>query len=165
MELMSNFEMNSVFEQYQDFLTGLEFPIQQTIVSQPVDLSQYINLQKEMLRNTTNPIKRQLLETYINHAESYTKSNQMIQRQRYIIYGVQIQDGSEDSYIEAVKDLEEKTLYITSGLHELELSAEEINNKEIIKYFHTFFDYHSAQLYPIQNESIPQMITGGKNND
>src|SRR4051794_34742588 len=64
MELMSNFEMNSVFEQYQDFLTGLEFPIQQTIVSQPVDLSSYINLQKDMLKKTENPMKRSLLESY-----------------------------------------------------------------------------------------------------
>ena len=158
---MSNFEMNSVFEQYQDFLTGLEFPIQQTIVSQPVDLSSYINLQKEMLKNTTNPIKQRLLQTYIEHAEAYTKSNQMIQRQRYMIFSVQIQDGTEESYIESVKDLEEKTLYIQSGLHELELSAIEVTNQEIIKYFHTFFDYKNAQLFPIEHEYIPQMITGG----
>lgn len=162
MELMSNFEMNHVFEQYQDFLTGLEFPIQQTIVSQPVDLTQYISLQKEMLKNTTNPIKQGLLETYITHAESFTKSQQMIQRQRYIIYGVQIQDGTEEAYMDAIKDLEEKTLYITSGLDELELSAQNVTNKEIIKYFHTFFDYSSAQLLPIENEFIPQMITGGE---
>ncbi|MGE7687327.1 hypothetical protein [Peribacillus simplex] len=159
---MSNFEMNHVFEQYQDFLTGLEFPIQQTIVSQPVDLTQYISLQKEMLKNTTNPIRQGLLETYITHAESFTKSQQMIQRQRYIIYGVQIQDGTEEAYMDAIKDLEEKTLYITSGLDELELSAQTLTNKEIIKYFHTFFDYSSAQLLPIENEFIPQMITGGE---
>ena len=161
MELMSNFEMNSVFEQYQDFLTGLEFPIQQTMVSQPVDLTNYIHLQKEMLKNTTNPVKRRLLGTYIEHAESYTKSNQMIQRQRYIIFGVPIQDGTEEAYYEAVKDLEEKRLYIQSGLHELELSALEVTNQEIIKYFHTFFDYKNAQLFPIEHECIPQMITGG----
>ncbi|MEH6949120.1 hypothetical protein V7068_19035 [Bacillus sp. JJ634] len=154
--------MNRVFEQYQDFLTGLEFPIQQTITSQPVDLSSYIHLQKDILRNTKNPKKRLLLETYIEHAEGFTKSNQMIQRQRYIIYGVPIQDGTEESYMESIKDLEEKTLYITSGLHELELSAHEVSNKEIIKYFHTIFDYHSAQLFPIESEMIPQIITGGK---
>ncbi|MFB9324296.1 hypothetical protein ACFF2X_43705, partial [Cryptosporangium minutisporangium] len=42
MELMSNFEMNQVFDKYEDFLMGLEYPIQQVIVSQPVDLTKYI---------------------------------------------------------------------------------------------------------------------------
>jgi hypothetical protein len=154
--------MNQVFEQYQDFLTGLEFPIQQTIVSQPVDLTQYITLQRKMLRDTDNPIKQRLLETYITHAESFTTSQQMIQRQRYIIYGVQIPNGTEEAYMESIKDLEEKTLYITTGLDELELSTQEVTNKEIIKYFHTMFDYHSAQLFPIESEYVPQMIIGGE---
>ncbi|MDF1995806.1 hypothetical protein [Peribacillus frigoritolerans] len=157
--------MNHVFELYQDFLTGLEFKIQETIMSQPVDLSNYINLQKDMLRNTENPMKSKLLESYIEHGESYTKSNKMTQRHRYIVYGAPIQDHTEEAFFEAIKDLEEKTLYITSGVNEFELSALEVSNKEIIKYFHMMFDYKSAQLYPIGSESIPQIIIGGKKHD
>lgn len=161
LELMSNVEMNNLFESYDDFLTGLEFPIQETSVSQPVDLSKYIDIQREILSKTTNEMKRKMLKGYIEHAENFTKSQKMIQRQRYIAYSVPIKDGTEESYLEAVRDLEERTLYIKAGLHELELTAEETTNKEIVKYFHTFFDYHSAQLFPIENEKIPQMITGG----
>lgn len=161
LELMSNIEMNSLFETYEDFLSGLEFPIQETSVAQPVDLSKYINTQKEILSNTKSEMKRQMLESYIEHAENYTKSQKMIQRQRYIIYSAPIKGGNEESYLDAVRDLEEKTLYIKSSLHELELTVEETTNREIVKYFHTFFDYHSAQLFPIHDEKIPQMITGG----
>lgn len=161
MELMSNFEMNKIFEKYEDFLTGLEFPLQETIVSQPVDLTRYIEHQKRILSETTNPIKQKLLEKYIDYADSFTKSQQMIQRQRYIIFSTPIKDKTEEAYIEAVKDLDERTFFVTSGLHELELTAESVSNKEIIKYFHTFFDYHSAQLFPIQSEITPQMIIGG----
>lgn len=162
MELMSNFEMNRIFDKYEDFLTGLEFPIQETVVSQPVDLTRYIEHQRQILKNTTNPIKRQLLQTYMDYTDGFTKSQQMIQRQRYIIFSEKISDTTEEAYIEAVKELNERASYIRSGLHDLELSAEDLTNKEIIKYFHTFFDYYSAQQFPIQNEIIPQMITGGK---
>lgn len=159
---MNNFEMNRIFEIYEEFLTGLEFPIQQTIVSQPVDLTRYIELQKSILKNTENPIKRTLLEKYIDYADSFTKSQQMIQRQRYIIFSAPIKDSTEEAYLEALNTIEENSTFIQSGLHEMELSASDITNQEIIKYFHTFFDYHSAQMFPVQSDIIPQMITGGK---
>lgn len=162
MELMNNFEMNRVFEIYEEFLTGLEFPIQQTIVSQPVDLSRYIELQQNILKNTTNPIKRNFLEKYIEYADSFTKSQQMIQRQRYIIFSTPLKDNTKEAFIEAQNAIHENSMFIQSGLHELELTATDATNKEIIKYFHTFFDYHSAQLFPVQSEIIDQIITGGR---
>lgn len=45
-QLMSNNELRILLEKYEAFLKSLIFPIQQEIVSEPVDLKEYIRTQK-----------------------------------------------------------------------------------------------------------------------
>lgn len=163
LELMSNFEMNEVLEGYETFLRTLNFSVQTTIVSQPIDLNQYVQQQRKLLERTTNPYKRELLEGYVEYLRSIELSQSMIQRQRYIVFSEQISSVTKEAYNDAIYSLENKHKHIKSGLEEIGLEVKELIDMEIIRYFQTLYNYSASQYRPIQETIIPLFTMGVKN--
>jgi type IV secretory pathway VirB4 component len=162
LELMSHSELNQVFEEFEAFLKSVTFNMQIEMVSQPVDLKEYIHGQEQQLKKVDNPYRKQLLQGYIDYSKDMENSQQIIQRQRYIVIDEPIKDTTEHGYKQTLHELFEKTDSIKAGLKELDLTAEEVSNVEAIRLFHIFFDYSEAQSSPILGEFVPQIITGGK---
>jgi hypothetical protein len=165
MELMGNLEANDLFERYEGFLSTLTYPTQQTIVSMPVDLKTYIDQQKQILANTTNPFKRMLLEDYIQYAKDIETSQDIMQRQRFVAFYIKPKNDTEDALFEAELELNERRDEIMTAVSELDLMAEEVTDLEIVRYFHTLFDYTGSQNRPIESTIVPQIIHGGKKDD
>lgn len=159
-ELMSQNELHLLLESYEAFLKSLTFRIQQEIVSEPVDLKQYIHSQEEQLEKTIDFNRRLLLKSYIDYTKSMETSRQIIRRQRYIIFDVKIKGSTNKDYEEAVYEIEDKKDHITSGLRDLDLSCQPINNVEIVRFFHIFFNYDGA-LHQRINPDMLQNITIG----
>jgi hypothetical protein len=165
MELMGNLEANDLFERYEGFLSTLTYPTQQTIVSMPVDLKSYIDQQKQILADTTNPFKRMLLEDYIQYAKDIETSQDIMQRQRFVAFYIKPKNDSEEALFEAELELNERRDEIMTAVSELDLLAEEVTDLEIVRYFHTLFDYTGSQSRPIESTTVPQIIHGGKKDD
>lgn len=162
LELISNFALEQLFGKFEQVLTGLNYHFQTLNISMPVDLSRYIQEQREILNKTTNKFKRKLLEGYIKYAEDIEKRENIMQRQRIIaFYEVMKEDTPEERY-KALLELEEKRNELMSGISELELEVKQATEKEIIHEFHTIFDYKTAQNRPIDNSNIPQIIIRGE---
>ncbi|MCR6465155.1 DUF87 domain-containing protein [Bacillus paranthracis] len=157
LELMSNLELNETLEKYESFLRTLHFPLQTEIISQPVDLKKYVEEQKELLRATTNLYKRELLEGYIEYLHSIEISQSMIQRQRYVVFDEKIMGVTKQAYIDALHSIGNKFKHIKSGLEEIGLEVNEVNEVEIARYFQTMYDYVSSQYRPIQ--SVVELMT------
>lgn len=162
MELTSNAECNEIFEMYEGFLMSLNYPVQQTMVSMPVDLKSYIENQEQILNNTKNPYKRILQESYIEYANEIEVSQDIMQRQRYIIFAEKLKEDTPKQRYALALEIDEKKQEIISGLSELELTVESVTDIEIIRYLHTLFDYSTAQHRPIESSFVPQIIQGGK---
>jgi type IV secretory pathway VirB4 component len=160
-ELMSNTELKYLFEDYSSFLKSIYFKFQTEIVSQPIDLTNYIKGQQQNLQKTINPYKRKLLESNIDYSRNMEHSKQVIQRQRYFIFDEPVKGKEQSHYEFAMNDLEVKAEHIISGHKEIGLTAEPLNNVEAMRYMHIFFDYEGAQYTPINHSSIQQIITGG----
>ncbi|HDX9701725.1 TPA: hypothetical protein ROY42_005648 [Bacillus thuringiensis] len=158
LELMSNRELNEILEKYEMFLRSIHFPIQSTIVSQPINLQNYIQTHEELLERTTNPFKRELLDSYIDYARDIERNQDMMQRKRYIITYEQILGVTRSSYYDALHSLDEKIKHLRVGLEELGLHAEDVTDLEMMKYFHTLFDYNESQHNPIQEDNVLPMI-------
>lgn len=140
----------------------LTYPVQLTNVSMPVDLKSYISEQERTHFITKNPYKRQLQESYIEYAKEIEISQDIMQRQRYVIFCEQMKEDTPEIRYETILELEEKKDEIVTSLLELELTAEEVTDLELIRYLHTLFDYNEAQNRPIESETISQIIQGGK---
>ncbi|MED3561495.1 hypothetical protein [Bacillus xiapuensis] len=162
LELTSNAECNELFELFEGFLMSLNYPIQMTNVSMPVDLSLYISEQEKLLEMTKNPYKRMLQESYIEYSKGIEVSQDIMQRQRYIIFFEKMKEDSPEMRYETSLEIEEKKDEIVASLSELGLKAEDVTDIELIRYLHTMFDYEGAQNRPIENTFVPQIIEGGK---
>lgn len=163
LELTSNAECNELFEMFEGFLMSLTYPIQMTNVSMPVDLSTYITEQKAIHSGTKNPYRRMLQESYINYAEEIEISQDIMQRQRYVIFAEQMKGDTPEIRYETMLEIEEKKAEIIASLSEMDLTAEPVTDIEIVRYLHTLFDYKGAQNLPISDIEVPQIIKGGKN--
>lgn len=160
-QLLSNSELNSLFKAYEAFLKSITSDIQQTIVSQPIDLKQYIQKEKERLKHTKNFHKKKLLNNYIEYVSGMQKNKMVIQRQRYLVFDEKIKGPSVESYQAAINELEDKADSYIQGLKEFDLIAEPLLDIETIQYFHIFYDFEGAQNTPILTSDIPQIILGG----
>ncbi|USK72639.1 hypothetical protein [Peribacillus asahii] len=140
----------------------LTYPVQLTNVSMPVDLKSYIADQKKLHEKTKNSFKRMLQESYIDYSKKIEVSNEIMQRQRYIIFCEQMKEDTDEIRYNTALEIREKREEIETAIAEMGLIAEPVTDLEIIRYLHTLFDYTGAQNRPIQNTFVPQIIEGGR---
>lgn len=162
LELMSEYEQNIVFEKYGDMLKSMQFDSQIEIVSQPMNLSKFINGQQQMLEKTTNPYRRKLLESSIEYVKKKERSRTIMQRKRYVIFDEKIQESTEEGYERALKKLKEKEETVIKGLADLDLEGEPATETEINQLFQIMFDYESALNRPISVDKVENKTVGGK---
>lgn len=160
LELTSNIECNELFEIFEGFLMSLNYPVQLTNVSMPVDLRTYIADQERQYLETTNPYKRKLQKSYINYSKDIEKSQNIMQRQRYVIFSEKMKEDTQEVRYETRLEIEEKKDEVIAALSELGLTAEPVTDLEIIRYLHTLFDYIGAQNRPIEDSYVPTIIEG-----
>lgn len=162
MQLMSDEELEEMFEEYEVFLKSLSFPIQQQIISQPVDLKVYIDSQTSLFSKTSNDKRKELLASYIDYSKQIETSNQIMQRKRYIVFSVPVKQQTNKAFEIAKKTAFTNENHIVNGLLSLKLLARPLNNLQLLRLLHVLFDYETAQLSPIQSDTIKEIITGGK---
>lgn len=159
-QLMSKYQLNKLLENYEGFLKSLNFPVQQEIVSQPVDLTQYLKQQETILESQDSTSKKRLMRDYINHTEKISKSKQIIQRKRYMIISEKIKAPTKKDFFHAVNQIEIRREHIINGIKSVEkIKASRLTDLEAVRYFHIFFDYMEAQNNPIMAEQLPRFVT------
>lgn len=158
---MSKAELKKLFEAYEVLLKSISYEFQEVIVSQPVDLKQYIYSNEKMLEETQDQERRALLKGYIDYSKAVETTRSVMQRQRYVFFDEKIRNGTKEAYEEAMFDIREKKDHVVQGLRELDLMVDSLNNVEILRLFHIFFNYEDALNVPIQNDIIPEIILGG----
>jgi hypothetical protein len=162
LELMSEYELNNVFETFEIMLKSINFPVQIEIVSQPMNLNKYLNEQKALLEKMDNPYRKKALESYIEYIKQIETSRSIMQRKRYIIFDVKIAGVKQSDYETALEQLDEKEKIIFNALKDLELNSERISEAEINQFFQVMFDYEAALQRPILTDKVPNITTGGK---
>ncbi|MBO9128970.1 hypothetical protein [Bacillus sp. 165] len=162
LDLMSHRELNEAMNKYEMFLRSLSFPVQTTIMSQPVDLGGYVkSLEAKQVHADT--VKQDLLRGYIAYAKGIETSTAMIQRQRYLMIAEPVAGKTKQSYEESMMELDQKKKQVKSGLEEMGLTVHEAHDLDIARYLHTLFDYAGSQHRPIEDTFIVPYTVGGKN--
>lgn len=165
LELMSHEELNDLLEAYEGVLMNFTYPVQTINATMPIDLKSYIDKKERKYKKETNPYKRRLQQSYLEYTREIETSQDIKQRQRYLIFAEQMKEDTPKTRYETILDVDEKSKEIIDSLSELDLTAEPITDLEVVRYLHTLFDYQGALHHPIQNTDIPDMITGGNTNE
>lgn len=159
-QLMSQYELNHLLQRYEALFKSFRFHVHQEIISQPLDLKQYIQSHEEIFETTKDFKRRNYLKSYIEYTEGLQSSRKIIMRRRYIIIDEKIKGPSMKNYQNAVSNLEKKTKQVVNGLEGLELPCEKVDEPEIIKLFHIFFNYDKALIEEVKPEKINEITLG-----
>ncbi|MFD1423387.1 hypothetical protein SAMN06265361_10440 [Laceyella tengchongensis] len=163
--LMSYQEVKEVLEGYENFLRSLKKPIQIARVSEPINLKKYIMALNNRFQSTTNAHKRRMLESYISYAEHLQKDRDMIKRNRYVIVDEPFNNetGKEKAMIELRRRVDDLRLNLEDMFYRQKLEVKELNDNELRKYLHMFYDYENAQLYQMEDMKEYAYVIGKRN--
>lgn len=159
-QLMSQYELSALLERYEALFRSFRFHVHQEIVSEPVDLKQYIQKHEELLETTKDFNRKKYLKSYIEYTEGLQTSRTIIMRKRYIILDEKIKGPSMKDYQKATHDLEKKVKQVVNGLENLELVCEAVSDQEIVKLFHIFFNYDKALIESVDPEDVKEITLG-----
>lgn len=163
--LMSYQEEKEVLEGYENFLRSLKKPVQIARVSEPINLKTYISTLTDRLRSTTNPFKKKMLQSYIAYSQELQKDRDMIKRNRYVIIDEPFSSESskEKAVFELKRRVDDLRLNLEDMLYRHKLEVQELNDTELRKYLHMFFDYENSQLYQAEDVKEYAYVIGQRN--
>lgn len=161
LELMGTERLNQTFRKYANFLQGVRYPLQETIVSQPIDLSHYVQSQNELLEKAQDEKSRWLLKSYIDYTKQFERSSSVIKRQRYLILSVPLKDDSEREFDNVLETIRSRTAEIERKFKQMDLTIYQVSTAEIYKYLHTLYDYKTTLKAGSAPIETPKIITGG----
>ncbi|TCS94847.1 hypothetical protein [Hazenella coriacea] len=163
--LMSYQEEKEVLESYENFLRSLKKPIQIARVSEPINLKSYIVTLTKRLKKTENPHKRRMLKSYIAYSQELQKDRDMIKRNRYVVIDESFTNKSskEKAIAELRRRVDDLRLNLEDMLYRQKLEVHELNDMELQKYLHMFFDYENSQLYQIDDPKEYAYVIGQRN--
>jgi hypothetical protein len=161
-ELKSENEQNAIIYSYQQFLNGLEFPLQIIVKSRKKDLKPYVaSLKQYQTKQKNESLRRQTVE-YINFIEQLMEVSNIMTKEFYIIipfnpYGEEkkgasgffnflSKTGVSDIGFEKNKvAILERTDNIISALSNIGLQAVQLNTRELIEFFYTTYNPEVAR--------------------
>ena len=95
--LKSQDEQDALVYQYQNFLNGLDFPIQFVAHSRKLDITDYINSLKETLKTQENELLRIQTEEYIEFIQNFVAMQNIMSKSFYVIIPYHIGSGGTPS--------------------------------------------------------------------
>ena len=95
--LKSQDEQDALVYQYQNFLNGLDFPIQFVAHSRKLDITDYINSLKETLKSQENELLRIQTEEYIEFIQNFVAMQNIMSKRFYVIIPYHIGSGGTPS--------------------------------------------------------------------
>ncbi|CAG7643605.1 hypothetical protein ACFQI7_10160 [Paenibacillus allorhizosphaerae] len=167
LSLMSLNEQIQVMEGYEQLLNNLEDPVQILRVSEPINMSRYIEELRRKRSTTQNVHKKILLSSYIDYAQSIQQNREMIRRNRFLVFDEKYEPGKEGSLEQAMIRLRVRRDHYIERLEDMlfrhRLDAVELTNEELKKALQIFYDYENAQLHTVTDETEMEYLIGRRN--
>lgn len=171
--LKSTDEQQALLESYQNFLNGLDFPIQILMQSRTLDLDNYLDGLTKSATAQTNDLLRTQTNEYIAFVRDLIGVANIMSKTFYVVIpheeAVDIAAGKGFWFLrrkaattgrrfEEIKNLiSEKTGIVSNGLASLGLNNVQLNTQELIELFYTTYNTDTARrqkLFSISNVDV-----------
>ncbi len=92
--LKSQDEQDALIFQYQNFLNGLDFPVQFSIHSRKLNIADYVASLRELLKTQENELLRIQTEEYIDFIQNFVAMQNIMSKNFYVVIPYHIAEGT-----------------------------------------------------------------------
>lgn len=171
--LKSQDEQDALIYQYQNFLNGLDFPVQFTVHSRKLDITDYLNSLMETLKTQENELLRIQTEEYIEFIRNFVAMQNIMSKTFYIVIPYSVNEGanaglidrlfgkksasfvkmSDEEFQKYKNQLWQRVENVAAGVRSFGVRALPLNNTEVAELFFDLFN---------PGETGKQFLTSGE---
>jgi len=158
--LKSQDEQDALVFQFQNFLNSLDFPIQFTVHSRKLNITDYLNELRESLKTQENELLRIQTEEYVDFIQSFVGMQNIMAKNFYIVVPYHVGEGkkqgigdklfgekkssfvkmSDEEFQKHKNQLWQRVENVISGIRSCGVRAMALDNSELVE---LFFDLYN----------------------
>ncbi len=158
--LKSQDEQDALIFQYQNFLNGLDFPVEFVVHSRKLNITDYINDLRELLKTQENELLRIQTEEYIDFIQNFVAMQNIMSKNFYVVVPYHVIGGgrgtfadrlfsrktesfvkmTDEEFLKHKNQLWQRVENILSGMRSFGVRSAALSNTELIE---LFFDLYN----------------------
>jgi type IV secretory pathway VirB4 component len=160
-DLKSEDEQSIILNTFQNFLNGLDFPIQFFIHSRKVNVEKYLSSMEERGLAEKNQLLKIQIDEYINFIRSFVEKNAIISKSFFVVVPYDPANATKDaqgflSFLglggkgnkatqqagekQDLEQLGHRIREVESGLEQIGLRVAELQNEELLELFYNLYN-------------------------
>lgn len=169
--LLAQEEQDSIITAYGKLLNSLSFPVQILIISKKTDISTYLNLIDDKIKNQSADFMKKRLESYKNFIKTTVKKSEVLEKSFYFAIPFSpyemgavknIQKLTNDYIIERAKlSLYPKKDHLLRLLNKIGLKASVLQKQKIVELFYSLYNSNNNQNNLAQIEAYGDKLNQG----
>ena len=169
--LLAQEEQDSIITAYGKLLNSLSFPVQILIISKKTDISTYLNLIDDKIKNQPADFMKKRLESYKNFIKTTVKKSEVLEKSFYFAIPFSpyemgavksIQKLTNDYIIERAKlSLYPKKDNLLRLLNKIGLKASVLQKQKIVELFYSLYNSNNNQNNLAQIEAYGDKLNQG----
>jgi len=180
-DLKSEEEQNITLNGFQNFLNGLDFPVQFFIHSRKVNIKRYLKKIEGRKSQEPNELLKTQIEEYIEFVRSFVEENPIISKSFFVVVPYNPSSGAEqakgilsgilgsvggrksekkepESGGKSVEQLNHRVEEVTAGLEQIGLRVTPLEDDELIE---LYYNLYNPKLIEREGEEIPHIKATG----
>lgn len=171
--LKSEEEQNAIVAQYQSFLNSLAFPIQITMHSKQLDLTNYVKDLEARIPQEPNELVRYQIQEYVDFIQKLISIANIMDKKFFITipYQLPATEMPKNSFfsdifgtsrvhlkvplkkfVQIKEELEQRTNTVISGLLSMGITSQTLTTKQLIELFYRTYNPEEAMREKISGE-------------
>jgi hypothetical protein len=180
--LKSGDEQNALIGSYQNFLNGLQFPIQILMQSRKLDINSYLEKLRAVMQEQTNELLRMQTQEYIEYVGKLIEFASIMDKNFYIIVPYSIHAAKSQGFFQKLsqtlnpvnaigtnkqafemhrEQLFQRVNQIINPLASMNLRAIVLNTEELVELLYNSYNLDMAS--PIQIKDVKELQTSNSN--
>jgi len=180
--LKSELEQQTIIQEYQTFLNGVDFPLQILVHSRKVNIAKYIATLLERRRVEESPLLQNQIDEYTTFIKGFVEKNAIMEKVFLVVVpfypnitsaakegignllpffkskknekkGPEKDEEKERVFRENLIQMSQRTSGVTSGIIQMGLEATTLGYEQLVELFYNFYN---PQTIERQDISIPQ---------
>jgi type IV secretory pathway VirB4 component len=178
--LKSEGEQNIMTQAYQNFLNGIDFPLQIVIHSRKVNIEKYANDLLARKEVETSPIIQSQIEEYVNFIKGFVEKNAIMEKMFFVVVPFypmsamptggaassllfwkkkaapttaetqKTDEGIAKIFHDNVEQLAQRVEQVTTGLEGIGLDATVLNDEQLTELFYNFYNPQTIERKRIE---------------
>ncbi|MCI0767292.1 hypothetical protein [Bacillus sp. TL12] len=157
LELMGEEEKIELLEDFGAIVSSIPCKFQIEVLAEPVDLSDYVEDQKQKIEEESNANRQLLRRGYVSYLETSSQVQNTLKKAHYLLLSAEVRED-EGSIRDGLETLLERTEMIRENLTDLSedgLECHILNANEIVQMLQVHFNNYQARINRFKEVSPP----------